>query len=319
MADVICGIDISSRTLDVCVGDDKTCKQFANTASGIELLAEFCLQRQVDLVAMEATGGYEQKALHGLSAKGFPVAVLNPRSVRQFAQSMGRLEKTDAIDASMIAQYASVRKSQPMLVAPRAQQQLRAQVTRLRQLTSLRTAQRNQARLIDDPVIQRSFTELLKLIETQIAQLETGIAALISADPLWSQLDPVLRTIKGVADRTVARLFAELPELGTLPNKTIGKLAGLAPLARDSGQHKGHRHVRGGRAAVREILFIVGSVVARYEPDFIEFQDRLRKAGKPAKVVRIAVAHKLLTRLNAKARDLRAQEDEKRKQALAAA
>jgi transposase len=254
---------------------------------------------------MEATGGYEQKALHGLSAKGIPVAVLNPRSVRQFAQSMGRLEKTDSIDAGIIALYAEVRKCKPVSPAPEAQQQLRAQVTRLRQLTALRTAQRNQARLIDDPLIQSSFVELLKFIDKQIASLEEQITVLIAADPLWSQLDPVLRTIKGVANRTVSRLFAELPELGALSNKTIAKLAGLAPLARDSGQFQGHRHVRGGRAPVREILFIVGCVVARYEPDFTAFNDRLRKAGKPAKVVRIAVAHKLLTRLNAKAREVR--------------
>ena len=319
MTRIICGVDISSRTLDVHLGNTDLQKQFTNTPSGIEALAAFCLEHQVDLVAMEATGGYEQKALHGLSAKGLSVAVLNPRSVRQFAQSMGRLEKTDAIDASIIALYAEVRKSKPVSLAPQAQQQLRAQVTRLRQLTALRTAQRNQARLIDDPLIQNSFVDLLEFIGKQIAVLEEQITVLIAADPLWSQLNPVLRTIKGVADRTVSRLFAELPELGTLSNKTIAKLAGLAPLARDSGQFQGKRHVRGGRAPVREILFIVGSVVARYEPDFIAFNDRLRKAGKPAKVVRIAIAHKLLTRLNAKARDLRLQEDEKQKQELKAA
>jgi transposase len=123
------------------------------------------------LVAMEATGGYEQKALHGLSAKGLPVTVLNPRSVRQFAQSMGRLEKTDSIDAGIIAHYAEVRKSKPVSAAPQAQQQLRAQVTRLRQLTALRTAQRNQARLIDDPLIQNSFVDLFEFIGKQIAVL----------------------------------------------------------------------------------------------------------------------------------------------------
>jgi transposase len=131
------------------------------------------------------------------------------------------------------------------------------------------------------------------------------VAALIQSDPLWRELDQAFRTIKGVADRTVARIMADMPEIGTLSNKSISKLAGLAPLANDSGQHQGRRAVRGGRSTVREILFIVGSVVARHEPDFIAFQQRLRAAGKPPKVVRIAVAHKLLVRLNAKAREVR--------------
>ncbi|MGC9293607.1 MAG: IS110 family transposase, partial [Acidobacteriaceae bacterium] len=270
-------------------------------------LAQFCLTHNVTLVAMEATGGYEQKALHGLTAAGLAVAILNPRAVRQFAQSMGRLEKTDRIDAAIIARYAEVRSPQPVTPAPENQKKLRAYVTRLRQLTQLRTAQRNQSRLITDPLVLASFTELLTLVDNQIAALEDEIARAIANDPLWNQLNPVLRTIKGVADRTVARLFAELPELGTLPAKTIAKLSGLAPLARDSGLSQGKRHVRAGRAPVREILFIVGSVVARHEPDFTAFEQRLRNAGKPPKVVRIAVAHKLLTRLNAKARELRLQ------------
>ena len=143
------------------------------------------------------------------------------------------------------------------------------------------------------------------MLGRQIRDLEKRIAALLDQDPLWRELDQAFRTIKGVADRTVARLMAEMPEIGTLSNKTISKLAGVAPLANDSGQHQGKRVVRGGRATVREILFIVASVVGRYEPDFIDFQRRLRAAGKPPRVVRIALAHKLLVRLNAKARETR--------------
>ena len=150
---------------------------------------------------------------------------------------------------------------------------------------------------------------MLKFLARQIEELEQAIAALIESDPLWRQLNLSFRTIKGVADRTVARIMAEMPEIGTLSNKTISKLAGLAPLANDSGKHQGKRAVRGGRASVRDILFIVGSVVARHEPDFIAFQQRLRQAGKPPKVVRIAVAHKLLVRLNAKAREIRLHSD----------
>jgi transposase len=145
---------------------------------------------------------------------------------------------------------------------------------------------------------------LLALIASQIDALATDIAALIAADPLWLELDQAFRSIKGVADRTVARIMAEMPEIGTLSNKAVSKLAGLAPLAQDSGRHQGKRTVRGGRASVREILFVVASVVGRYEQDFIAFRQRLLAAGKPPKVVRIALAHKLLVRLNAKAREV---------------
>jgi transposase len=220
---------------------------------------------------------------------------------------MGRLEKTDQIDAGMIAWFAEVKNSPPLCLSPASQLHLRALVTRLRQLTEVRTAQLNQQRLIAEPVVQASFAELLTLVNRQIDELAAAIAALLAADPLWHQLDQAFRTIKGVANRTVARLMAEMPEIGTLSNKTISKLAGVAPLANDSGKHQGKRKVRGGRASVREILFIVASVVGRYEPDFIAFRQRLADAGKPPKVIRIALAHKLLVRLNAKAREVRSQ------------
>ena len=305
MTRIICGVDISSQSLDARIGREGALARFPNTAEGIAALAAFCHAHQVELVAMEATGGYEQQAFALLSQQGLPVAILNPRAVRQFAQSMGSLEKTDSIDAAMIAWYAEVKNSQPACLAPQSQQHLRALVTRLRQLTDIRTAQLNQQRLVTDRAVQASFKKLLAVLASQIGAIEKQIAALLEKDPLWRQLNQAFRTIKGVADRTVARMMAEMPEIGTLSNKTISKLAGVAPLANDSGQHHGKRSVRGGRASVREILFIVASVVGRYEPDFIAFQQRLRAAGKPPKVVRIALAHKLLVRLNAKARQVR--------------
>lgn len=307
MTRIICGVDVASQSLEARIGQQGVAGSFPNNPEGIAALAAFCQAHLVELVAMEATGGYEQQAFAQLSEQGLPVAILNPRSVRQFAQSMGSLEKTDLIDAGMIAWYAEVKKSQPACLAPQNQQHLRALVTRLRQLTDLRTAQLNQQRLVTDRAVQTSFKKLLTVVESQIRDLEQRIARLIEQDPLWRELNQTFRTIKGVADRTVARLMAEMPEIGTLSNKTISKLAGLAPLANDSGQHQGKRSVRGGRAPVREILFIVGCVVGRHEPDFIAFQQRLRAQGKPPKVVRIAVAHKLLVRLNAKARQVRCQ------------
>jgi transposase len=298
-------VDIASKSLEARIGQQGAAGSFANDAEGINALGYFCRTHQAELVAMEATGGYEQQAFAQLSGQGLAVAILNPRAVRQFAQSMGSLEKTDRIDAGMIAWYAEVKKSQPVCLAPENQQHLRALVTRLRQLTEMRASQLNQQRLVTDRKVQASFKKLLALLTRQIGELEQSIAVLLGKDPLWRELDQAFRTIKGVADRTVARLMAEMPEIGTLSNKTISKLAGVAPLANDSGKHQGKRAVRGGRAAVREILFIVASVVGRHEADFIAFRERLRAAGKPPKVVRIALAHKLLVRLNAKAREVR--------------
>lgn len=305
MTQLICGVDVSSRTLQASIGRNGAASTFANTPEGIASLASFCHAHQIELVAMEATGGYERQAFALLSEAGLPVAVLNPRSVRQFACGMGRLEKTDAIDASMIAWFAEVKGATPTCLSPARQRQLRALVTRLRQLTEVRTAQLNQQRLVAEAPVQAYFHELLAVLNRQINTLAEAVAAHIAADPLWAELDRVFRSIKGVAYRTVARLMAEMPEIGTLSNKAVSKLAGLAPLANDSGRHQGKRAVRGGRSSVREILFIVASVAGRYEPDFIAFRERLAAAGKPPKVVRIALAHKLLVRLNAKAREAR--------------
>jgi transposase len=304
---IICGIDISSTSLEARIGRDGAAGTFANNPEGIAELAAFCQSHQVELATMEATGGYEKQPFALLSEQGIAVTLLNPRAVRRFAERMGLLEKTDALDASVIAWFAEVKRAQPQALASASQQQLRALVCRLRQLTALRTAQRNQSRLVTDAVVLSSFDALLALLAAQIGELESAIAALISQDPLWQQLDLAFRSIKGVADRTVARLMAEMPEIGTLPNKAISKLAGVAPLAHDSGKLQGKRSVRGGRASVREILFVVAGVSGRYEPDFIAFHQRLQAAGKPGKVIRIALAHKLLVRLNAKAREVRQQ------------
>jgi transposase len=302
---IICGVDISSTTLEASIGVNGAGNSFCNDPAGIAAFAAFCRLHRVTLIAMEATGGYERKAFTLLSQQGLGVAIVNPRSVRQFAASVGRLEKTDRIDAGIIAWFAEVKKSRPTVLAPDSQLHVRALVTRLRQLTAIRTSQLNQQRLVADPIVLATFKQILDLLQQQIDHLAAQIAALIDQDPLWRQLDASFRSIRGVADRTVARLFAELPEIGALSNKTVSKLAGVAPLANDSGKHQGKRSVRGGRAPVREILFIVASVVGRYEPDFVAFRQRLADAGKPPKVIRIALAHKLLVRLNAKARDVR--------------
>lgn len=256
---------------------------------------------------MEATGGYERQPFAQLWAQELPVAIVNPRSVRCFAEAVGVLEKTDRIDAGMIAWFAQVKHVSALPPASAEQDRLKALVIRLRQVTDMRTIQRNQRLLVQDAMALESFTRILAVLKSEIRELETAIAKLIAADPLWEKLDQTFRSIKGVADRTVAHLMAEMPEIGSLSNKAISKLAGLAPLARDSGKREGKRVVRGGRRSIRGVLFVVASVVRRYDPDFAAFHKRLTAAGKPKKVIRIALAHKLLVRLNAKACQVRTQ------------
>jgi transposase len=302
---IICGVDVSSRSLHSRIGCDGPDCSFPNTTPGSAALAAFCRQHNVELVAMEATGGYEKQPLIQLWEHGIPVVILNPRAVRRFAEGMGLLEKTDRIDAGVIPWFAQVKRCLPGAPPSAPQEHLKALVTRLRQLTELQTAQRNQRLLVQDATVLASCTQILSLLASQIRTLENEIAQRIAIDPVWQQLDQAFRSIKGVADRTVARLLAEMPEIGTLSNKAISKLAGLAPLARDSGKIQGKRPVRGGRTNVRAILFVVASVVRRYYADFAAFDRRLRSAGKPKKIIRVALAHKLLVRLNAKARQVR--------------
>lgn len=303
---IICGVDVSSQSLDARIGHaGRLGERFENSAGGIGELAAFCIRHRVELVVMEATGGYERLGFALLWAAGIPAAIVNPRSVRRFAEGMGILEKTDRIDAGVIAWYAEVKAIMAHAPPSEAQARLAALVTRLRQLVETRVVHGNQRRLVTDADVLASFNSILAATAREIRILEAKIAELISADPLWQALDAAFRSIKGVADRTVARLMAELPEIGTLSGKAVSKLAGLAPIARDSGRLTGKRPVRGGREGVRSILFVVADLVRRHDPDFRDFHRRLKLAGKPPKLVRTALAHKLLVRLNAKARDVR--------------
>jgi transposase len=231
VAHIICGVDVSAATLDARIGLDGVWQQFARTTDGVAQLALFCKSHQVSLVVMEATGGYERLPFALLWGADVPVALVNPRSVRRFAEAMGALEKTDKIDTGMIAWYAGTKRIAPTLPASDKQQHFMALVLRIRQLTDLRTAQNNQRRLVDDPDALASFSAIVATINRQIRTLEAKVIALIDADPLWLALDTAFRQIKGVADRTVARLLANLPEIGTLSGKAVAKLTGLAPSA----------------------------------------------------------------------------------------
>ena len=307
MTAIICGVDVASRKLDARIGREGPFATFDNDAEGVCALAAFCGKHGALLVVMEATGGYERQAFAQLWGLGLKAAIVNPRNVRDFAKAMGWLEKTDKIDAGAIAWYGEVRQIKPTPPASSSQQRLTALVMRLGQLTRQRTAQNQQRRGVTDAVVLATISEMLAVIARHIRALEAEIVKEIDADPLWKTLDATFRTIKGVADRTVARLMAQLPEIGLIEGKAVSKLVGVAPIARESGNFKGKRPIRGGRAEVRALLFVVAGLVAKFDPDFARFRDRLLAAGKPKMVVRIALAHKLLVRLNAKARDARAE------------
>lgn len=304
---IICGVDVSKARLDACIEPGAVFGSFDNDAAGIAALAAFCRRHQAELVVMEATGGYERRAFLLLWEEDLPCAVTNARNVRQYAEAMGVLEKTDRIDAQIIARFARAKNLHPMPMPSRAQQRIKALVARLRQVTDDLTVQKQRrSSLLDNAEILASLDEVIALLKRQSRTLEGEIASMIDDDPLWAHLAKTFRSVKGVADRTVARLTAELPEIGTYSNKSIAKLVGLAPIANDSGKRKGKRPVRGGRSSVRSILFLVAAIAARHDKSLGEFRDRLRAAGKEKMVVRIALARKLLVRLNAKARDARA-------------
>ena len=306
MTKIICGVDVSKRRLDAYVAPSGTFASFDNNAAGITALAGFCHRQGVQFVAMEATGGYERQPFLLLWAAGIACGLTNPRSVRRYAEAMGILEKTDRLDAGVIARFAIAKELKPTSPPTALQQRLNALVARLRQVTDDLTVQKQRRSCAMSQEMLTSIDEVIALLKRQTKTLAGEIGSLIDDDPLWSQLDAVLRT-KGIADRTVARMLAELPEIGIYSNKAVVKLAGLAPLAHDSGARAGQRHIRGGRAGIRSILFLVADIVRRYDHSLAAFHRKLTEAGKPKMVVRIALARKLLVRLNARARQAREQ------------
>jgi transposase len=303
----ICGVDVSKAKLDACIEPGAIFESFDNDAAGIAALAAFCREHQAGLVVMEASGGYERQAFLLLWEAGAPCAMTNPRSVRRYAEAMGVLEKTDRIDASIIARFARAKELRPTPPPSAGQQRLKALVARLRQVTDdLVVQKQRRTSLAGNAEMLASIDEVIALLKRQSRSLEGEIASMIDDDPLWSQLAEAWRPVKGVADRTVARLMADLPEIGTYSNKAIAKLVGVAPIANDSGKRHGKRPVRGGRSSVRSILFLVAAIASRYDKSLADFHARLSAAGKPKMVIRIALARKLLVRLNAKARETRA-------------
>jgi transposase len=301
---IFCGVDTSKNWLDAFVSEVH--RRFPNSEQGCLALAEFCRERAVELVVMETSGGLEQPAFLRLWKLGQPTALANARSVRRFAEAMGALEKTDRIDAEMIARFAEAKKMVPAPPPSADQQRLAALATRLRQVTQSLGDEKRRLFSTDDEMARQSINETIRFFVSQAKALADQIAAMVKADPLWSALESTIRSVKGAADRTVAYLLADLPELGTLSNRAIAKLAGLAPLPDDSGKRQGKRSIRGGRAHIRSLLFLIADVVRKFDPSLSDFRQRLLAKGLSKMQVRVALARKLLVRLNAKVRDARA-------------
>lgn len=300
------GVDSSKKWLDAWIAPDHTIR-CANTPDGIADLARFVREHAGNeaLVVLESSGGCEKLAFIQLWADKIPCAIINPRQARAFAEALGFLEKTDTIDAQVLARFADARHLKPTPPPSQGQAELESLAARLRQVTRDIITQKQRRSATTDPFAHKQIGEALALFDRQAKDIAAMIAQRVAHDPIWKAFDETIRSVKGLADRTVAYLLADLPELGTLSNKAIVKLTGLAPIANDSGKRTGKRRIRGGRASVRTVLFLVADIARRYDPSLCAFRDKLIAAGKPKMVVRIALARKLLVRLNAKLRDKR--------------
>lgn len=276
-----------------------------NEESGFQALLDGLQGRRVGLITIEATGGFERALAEFLLRHYMPVAVVNPRAAREFARSMGHLAKTDAIDALALAHYAQTLAAKAdqtgvHLTLPSAEvQALQALVARRVQLLGMRTAEKNRLGAAVR-VLQPSVRAVIKTLEREIAKLDKNINALL--DKHFKAQAKQFDDIKGVGVTTCATMLAFMPELGSVANARAAKLAGLAPLNRDSGLLRGKRHVWGGRSVVRSTLHMAMLSAVRCNPVIQPFYDRLIAAGKPKKVALTACSHKLLRILNAMAR-----------------
>jgi transposase len=295
------GIDVSKATLDVALGQQGDFWQVKNTSKGIETLVKRLQVQAPTLVVLESTGGYELPAARALDVAGMAVAVVNPGRVRQFARSIGQLAKTDKIDARLLALFAERVKPAPSRLPDEAEQHLMGLVRRRRQLLEMRTAEVNrQDSTVPD--LQAQLKRHIEWLTKEIEALNQQIEACIVEQPVWSQKDELLQSAPGVGKVLSHTLIAEVPELGQLDRKKIAALVGVAPMNRDSGSKRGKRSIRGGRPAVRSVLYMATLSALRYNPVIQCFYQRLLANGKEKMVAIVACMRKLLVILNAMAR-----------------
>lgn len=299
------GIDVSKDALELACGPREATQSFANDDAGHEALMAALSAHRVEMVVMEATGGYEAACACMLQAAGFAVVVVNPRQARDFAKAMGYLAKTDGIDARVLSALAAVLAQRPerekllRALPGEEQQRLHALVLRRRQLVQMLIAERNRLPL-SHRAARKSIEALITAIRKQIVDVEGELASHLARH--HADLAELLRSVKGVGPNTCLVLIADLPELGKLSAREINALVGVAPFNRDSGKMRGKRTIYGGRAQVRCALYMAALVAMRYNRVIKAFYERLLAAGKPKKVAIVACMRKLLTILNAMVR-----------------
>ena len=290
------GIDVSQARLDIAIRPGSSWAFTHNEAAIATLVEQLRLLRPT-LIVLEATGGMEIPLTSALATAQLPVVVVNPRQVRNFAKASGRLAKTDVLDAQILAQFAEVMRPQPRPLPDVAARALAALLTRRRQLVAMLTAEKNRLLSASSPIRQRLRGHMAWL-ERELQHTNTDVAEAIRQSPVWREKDELLRSVPGVGPVLTTTLLANLPELGTLTNKQIAALVGVAPLNRDSGTLRGRRTVWGGRAQVRAVLYMGALVAARFNPVIRTFYQRLQAMGKAKKVVLTACMRKRLIILN---------------------
>jgi transposase len=296
------GIDVAKRTLDGCFRPGPRF-QHDNTAAGIAQVVARLTAQPVRLVVVEATGGLEVPLVRALQRAGISVAVINPRMARDFAKASGQLAKTDTLDAAVLAHYAEAMRPEPRLLPNEDAQFLDALVTRRRQLIDMRTMEQNRLGACMDKHVRVDIQAHLDWLAKRLKDTERDLADAIRTNPDWQARDQLLQSVPGIGTVVSHTLLAGLPELGTLTARKLTALVGLAPFADDSGRHQGKRRIFGGRAEVRAKLYMAALTASRSHSPLRRFYQRLREAGKAAKVALVAVARKLLTIVNAVVRN----------------
>lgn len=295
---VTVGIDVAKAALDIAIRPAGAHWQVPDDEAGIAVLLARLRPLAPALIVLEASGGWERLVTATLAEAGLPVAVVNPRQVRDFAKAIGQLAKTDALDAHLLARFAEVVRPAPRPLADAQAQALAALVARRRQVLAMLTAERQRLGTAHPPVRPRVQAHIA-FLEQDLAALDDELGRTLRASPLWRETEELLRSVPGVGPVVALTLVAEVPELGRLDRKRIGALVGLAPLACDSGTLRGKRIVWGGRSRVRAVLYMAALVAVRHNPVIRAFYERLVAAGKPKMVALTAAMHKLLTILNA--------------------
>ena len=291
------GIDVSKDCLDVAVRPTGEAWQVSHDSRGINDLVERLGELAPQLVVLEATGGMEMALAGELAASKLAIAVVNPRHVRDFARAAGKLAKTDALDAQVLAHFAEAMRPASRPLPDDASQELRALMARRRQLVEMITAEKNRLRTAA-PRIRPKVQEHIRWLEESLKDLDRDMEDFMRSSPMWRDKDQLLRSTPGVGPVLSMTLLSDLPELGALNRGEIAALVGVAPFNRDSGALRGKRTVWGGRRQVRAALYMAALVATRYNPVLRDFYQRLCEAGKPKKVALTACMRKLLTILN---------------------